>query len=119
MPVGLLRSNLSRAINSIHPENEKVLVIEDGGMPITQGLKIKDPLRPSGCIFNDSRCPVKEGIDCDRTGVIYKIECRTCIDIAEDPSKTYNYIGLTRSSLHSRMLSHLDGQRRKKGNNSL
>ena len=42
-----------------------------------------------------------------------------CIATAVDPSKTYNYIGLTRSSLHSRMQSHLDGQRRKTNSNPL
>ena len=39
--------------------------------------------------------------------------------ISDDESESHNYIGLTRASVHSRMQSHLSGQRRKKSNNPL
>ena len=69
-----------------------MLVIEDGGRPIHVGLKVRDPLRPKGCIFNDNTCLVTEGVDCDRSGVVYKIECITCLEAVNYEREVHNYI---------------------------
>ena len=83
------------------------------------GLKVRDPHRLDGCVFGQEACPVVSGTDCDRTGVVYKIECKQCKETAENVNSVHNYIGLTRSSLHSRMQSHLAGQRRQQSHNPL
>ena len=46
-----LKKELNKVINESRPVNDKVLVIEDGGMPIMTGLKVKDLMRSMGCIF--------------------------------------------------------------------
>ena len=77
-------------VNSKREDGNRVLVIEDGGQPIHVGLKTRDPLRPKGCIFYDETCPVLQGTDCDRTDVIYKIECMTCMEAMEDGEEVHN-----------------------------
>ena len=61
-------------------------------------------------------------------GVIYKITCKTCnqdIDQggeeSRDPGgqKAPNYMGMTMTSAHCRMVDHLGGQRAKRDNNPL
>ena len=84
-----MQSILSRAVN------DKLLVIEDGGMPILCGLKVNDPMRPNGCIFGNPECIVRNDINCDKTGVVYRIECETCISTSQNPRNVYNYIGMT------------------------
>ena len=56
------------------------------------------------------------------TSMIYKISCKSCDKVIEESnsnSESPNYIGLTRASLHARMSSHLDGQRRSLSGNPL
>ena len=50
--------------------------------------------------------------------MIYQISCKTCNEIISD-KESPNYIGMTRSSLHARMKSHLEGQRRHMSGNPL
>ena len=50
---------------------------------------------------------------------MYRIECETYISTSQNPRNVYNYIGMTRSSLHSRMLDHLKGQKGKKNTSPL
>ena len=88
-------------------------------MPIQCGLKVKEPMRPVGYIFGNPDCIVRDDINCDRTGVVYRIACETCISTSQDPRNVYNHIGLTCSSLHSRMLDHLKGQRGNKNTSPL
>ena len=118
-PGGVLRKELTKSLNSQRGENNRILVIEDGGRPIHVGLKVRDPHRLDGCVFGQEACPVVSGTDCDRTGVVYKIECKQCKETAENVNSVHNYIGLTRSSLHSRMQSHLARQRRQQNHNPL
>ena len=106
---------------------EKLLLVEDGGKPILTGLRVKDPSRPSGCIFGDTDCMVDPKTPCDKTGVVYKITCNSCsefvltdnTDSSSYCEETYNYIGCTRSSIHSRMLGHKRGQKSKLKSNPL
>ena len=54
--------------------------------------------------------------------MVYKISCTSCnhvIEESDSDKEVPNYIGLTRSSIHARMLAHLDGQKRKRTNNPL
>ena len=64
------------------------------------------------------------------SGAIYEITCDACMDPV-DPNQTqktsrdpggqarYNYIGMTRTSVHCRMASHLQGQRSRAAANPL
>ena len=64
---------------------------------------------------------------CDRTGVVYRITCIQCdMDVLTDEtrnlsydSETHNYVGMTRCSLHNRMLAHLRGQNAKSNKSPL
>ena len=41
-------------------------VIHDGGRPIHCGLRVKDPMQSSGCVFGDPNWLVKSKYQCDR-----------------------------------------------------
>ena len=56
---------------------------------------------------------------CDTIGVVYKIECKTCLEEIEDDLNTDSYVGMTRTSVHHRMEGHLKGQKAKKSSNPL
>ena len=125
-PGGVLRKTLNRQINRDRDSN--LLVIEDGGCPIYNGLRVRDPSRSNGCIFGDPLCIVDPSVQCDRTGIVYKIVCIACKSIVETDStensnsyesETHNYVGMSRTSLHNRMLAHLKGQRRRDMGNPL
>ena len=55
---------------------------------------------------------------CDTLGVVYKIECKTCSEEV-DRASTERYVGMTRTSLHNRMRSHLKDQKSRKSSNPL
>ena len=76
-PGGNLKRRLEKVINV---EKRDTKVIEDGGIPIHCGLRIKDPLRPPGCVFGDPLCMVKDSQQCDKMGVIYQIQCSKCLE---------------------------------------
>ena len=98
------------------------MIVEDGGKRIHVGLKVDDPCRPPGCIFGDIHCIVDPKYKCDQISKIYKITCVTCdavIDDRDPERESPNYIGLTRSSIHARMLSHLQGQQGRSMGNPL
>ena len=69
--------------------------------------------------------------DCSDMGAIYEITCTTCKEpvkeggegpeCSRDPGgqPRYNYIGMTSTSVHCRMLGHLEGQKAKSGSNPL
>ena len=88
-------------------------MIEDGGKPVYSGLRVNDPKRPTGCIFGDINCIVSDKYNCDTSGAIYRIECTQCNSVI-DTGETDRYIGMTRSTVHSRMLGHLKDQKSKK-----
>ena len=88
-------------------------------------LKRSDPFKPLGCRYGDPSCIVEEGKDCAQTGLIYEITCQACNGQNSPTSRgpgsatSYNYIGMTRTSAHWRMLNHLDGQKRRQTKNPL
>ena len=94
--------------------NPMVQVIEDGGVPVYIGLLRPDPMKPAGCTFGDARCMVDRSQNCDKSGVMYSIQCNTCEVLVEDDRETSSYIGMTRTTLHNRMLGHLKDQHYKK-----
>ena len=107
-PSGELKKEISKNVDS--SSSSKFLVVEDGGCPISNGLKVNDPLRPKGCIYRDPKCIVDSKYQCNKTSMIYKITCTSCDSVIEDSNdskESPNYIGLTRSSLHARMSSSL------------
>ena len=106
-PGGVLKKNLSNVINK--NKVYQTQVIEDGGKPVHCGLRVKDPLRPHGCVFGDQNCIVRGDQQCDRMGVVYRIMCTKCLE--EKPeNENHKYIGMTRTSVHNRMLGHLRDQ---------
>ena len=124
-PNGTLARNISERLNSLNP-NKRVLVTEDGGIPISASLRKSDPFRKPQCRFLDPKCIVENGRDCSKQGVIYEISCKSCNENAIEPNSrrpgscnTYNYIGITRTSVHWRMLNHLKGQNAKQNSNPL
>ena len=56
-PGGVLKKELTKIINEGNNKHD-TQITEDGGKPVHYGLMVKDPLRPSGCIFGDPKCPV-------------------------------------------------------------
>ena len=104
-------------------------MVEDGGLPVTATLRRTDPFHPGTCRFQDPNCIVETGKDCAQTGCIYEITCSSCQEaVAQDKTKDsrqtgtqegHNYIGMTMSSVHSRMKDHLKGQRAKSNSNPL
>ena len=75
--VGVLKKRLDHTVRG---KSNKTKNIEDGGWPIYEGLKMKGPMRLPGCVFGDPLCMVKADQQCDRSGVIYRIQCLTCLE---------------------------------------
>ena len=102
------------------------MVLEEGGHPVSLGLYKRDPFHTSGCKFKDPECIFNGKKDCSLMGVCYVIRCNTChmtLDptIKEKPMEpggisTHYYIGMTATSAHNRMLSHLQGHKNKSTN---
>ena len=112
IPQGILKKRLNQVLN--RENGPHILVVEDGGNPVTAGLTTADPKR------KDSGCIVDSGERCDKSGLVCKIQCITCKEeVAEDSNESHNYIGLTRTSVHARMKSHLYDQSRKKSKSPL
>ena len=62
-PGGLLTARLKKTLN---PEGakERVQIMEEGGLPISIGLRVNDPFHPGSCRFGDTKCIVENGKDC-------------------------------------------------------
>ena len=126
-PGGMLADMIRKEIG-ITKDGQKRLVMEEGGIPVTLGLKVSNPVRTEGCQFGDNACIVKKG-DCSTMGCIYCITCNKCneeldINIKQVPSskggmKSSHYLGMTMTSAHNRMLAHRQGHVSKKNNNPL
>ena len=88
---------------------------------MTASLKEGDPFRKKGYKFLDPDCMVDVKEDCTAMGCIYEISCNTCQEpVEENPTGTKvskdpggqsrpNYVGMTSTSLHCRMLGHQAG----------
>ena len=95
---------------------------------MSAGLKVGDPKRNNNCIFGDKDCIVDSKNQCDKQGVIYRIECDLCNAVVDTNSEASNkerdnlkpcYVGLTRTSLHNRLLSHKKLMKSKDNSNPL
>ena len=94
-------------------------------------LREADPFFPGGCRVNDHNCPVEKGKDCAVMGVLYETTCNSCKEPVNPQDgelketrkpggqPRYNYLGMTRTSVHYRMVSHLQGQSSKSSKNPL
>ena len=113
---------LSKSINN-KDNKSQVMIVEDGGLPITRGLKVGDPgKKQMNCVFGDNDCIVSPNHKCDQNVVVYKIQCKSCNSVTYENNnltsrkadmKKPSYIGLTRTALHDRMNSHLRSRRYK------
>ena len=109
----MLRESIGKTTNG-----ESRLVTEEGGVPVTLGLKVTDPHKVEGCQYGDQDCWV-EGSKCSEMNALYVITCKTCEALVENTErdnpkepggvKTPNYIGMTAGSLHARHKDHRDG----------
>ena len=110
---------------------ERTHVVEEGGVPLISSLRKTDPFYNGLFRYGDMECIVKQGVDCGKSGCLNEITCLSCklpVDPSEVPvretnlpggQQRYNYVGMTATSLHCRMLSHREGQRRKYQSNAL
>ena len=126
-PGGILARKVKENINN-DPKKKRILVTEDGGLPVIVSLRKTDPFKEKGCRFKDKDCIVEEEKDCAKQSIIYEITCNKCnLESNHDtpptrrPSdcKVFNYIGMTRTSAHWRMKNHLQGQKSKIQSNPL
>ena len=97
------------------------MVIEDGGLPVTLGAKLRDPFRTPQCTYKDPQCIVDVRADCSQQAQVYICTCLGCSEeIISDMVNTGtiksnkpggefcpNYVGMTGTSMHTRGLSHL------------
>ena len=113
-PGGVLAETLRKAIGT-SKDGQTRLVLEDGGAPITIGLKKKDPFETTTCKFGDPECWVSDG-KYHKMTCAYNEICNTCHEEV-DPNvrqnhqepggtKSSHYIGMTSTSLHNRHKSH-------------
>ena len=51
------------------------MVLEDGGLPVTIGLKQRDPFRTPGCAFKDPECMIDPKEDCSGQAKVYIVTC--------------------------------------------
>ena len=83
-PNSLLQSMIKEKMTSVEQADKgKTLVMEDGGVPATLGLKLRDPFRRPTCRFMDPNCMVDPTVDCSQQDQCYIVTCNTCqVDIA-------------------------------------
>jgi hypothetical protein len=82
-PYSGLRDRLQTALSSVvSPDGAKTKVIENGGIPITRGIRKADPFRQEGCMFQDPDCIVEGKTFCGTMGACYQITC-SCGDEVE------------------------------------
>ena len=109
-PGGILASRLKKALNP-ETSKERVQVIEEGGLPISAGLRVNDPFRSQTCRYGNSKCIVESNKDCGTMGVVYEITCNNCQEavnqeqgnqLSRQPGGQVgpNYIGMTMTSSH-------------------
>ena len=60
-PGGVLAAKIKKVIETTK-DGQVRLVLEDGGAPVTLGLKVKDPFSIPVCQFGDPDCWVAEGV---------------------------------------------------------
>ena len=97
---------------------------EMGGAPISHGIYKADPFRKNECPFSPT-CPIKQGVNCRVSRVVYQIECKLCQNKGnfgegaggeregvESGLSLCLYRGQSGCSLHKRGLEHVDSIKR-------
>ena len=88
-PDSSLQSHIRRSLaTSDQADGGRTLVLEDGGLPVTIGLKKRDPFRSHGCTFGDPSCMVDPKEDCSSQAKVYIITCGGCnMRVEEGPEE--------------------------------
>ena len=129
----LMKSISSSLSTDKQADGGRTLVVEEGGLPVTLGLRVKDPFRRDGCTFKDPECMVDAGVNCSKQDSVYCITCDGCQEnVFQGPNPLHmprstdaggetrlHYIGMTGTSLHCRGKSHLAAVKRLDRSNAL
>ena len=104
-PGAELKNAISKKIGQTYGQDGGFTkVVEDGGIPISMGLKRRDPHKADKCIYNEDCIVDDTKKDCAVMNTCYIIECNKCPDepIVEQVkiknnkiSTKQNYIGTT------------------------
>ena len=76
-PGGKLADMLRKSVGTAKSGGRR-LIQEEGGNPISLGLKQRDPFAPSTCRCGDMNCLARTGQDCGAMGAVYLITCTSC-----------------------------------------
>ena len=75
-PNSSLQTEIKRSLaSSDQADGGRTLVLEDGGLPVTIGLKKRDPFWTPGCTFMDPTCMVDSKEDCSGQAKVYIVTC--------------------------------------------
>ena len=117
-PGSELQGAVKKALEKVpQADGGRTMVLEDGGVPATLGLKKRDPFRVERCRFKDDNCRVDPSTDCSQQGRVYILTCNACPEAVAGgvargkPTEPggearLNYVGMTGTSLHARSLAH-------------
>ena len=100
---------------SLNPRvyKEYTKVMDEEGIPMTADPRKNDPFLQESGRFGDPHCITEGGKDCTAMYVMYEITCNLCQQSvnndnkrSREPSKheSENYIGMTMTSSHCRMV---------------
>lgn len=88
-PGSNLKNRIQAALKTVQsPDGGTTKVIEASGVPISWGLKKKNPFRQEGCHFSDPKCGVDPKVDCGIMGSCYVITCNDCGESIPEPTPT-------------------------------
>ena len=117
IPGGILTDMVKESLNPrVYKECTKVM--DEEGIPMTVDPRKNDPFFQESGRSGDPHCITEDGKDCTAMYVMYEITCNLCQQSVNNDSKrsreqgkhkSENYIGMTMTSLHCRMVYHLSG----------
>ena len=106
-PLGELANKIKQKLKTIERDENKTLVIEKSGIPISAGLKKENPYKLPGCPSGILKCPVKSDQDCSKMNISYEIKCSICSNDPNKEEKRYLYLGCSGRTIHTRSLEHM------------
>ena len=118
IPSGILTDMVKESLNPRGYKECTKVMDEEGEISITADPRKNDPIFQELGRFGDPHCITEDGKDCIVMYVMYKITCNLCQQSVNNDSKrsrepgkheSENYIGMTMTSFHCRMVSHLSG----------
>ena len=92
--------------------------MDEEGIPMTANRRKNDPFFQESGRLGDPHYITEDGKDCTVMYVMFEITCSLCQQSVNNESKRSrepgkhegeNYIGMTMTSFHCRMVSHLSG----------